>query len=150
MKRLIFALLAVLLVPALFAQEPASAADTADNAVAPARSAALQLAGAFSNDGYKIRDGFYFGSLEPGKSTVIEVNLFAGNEYWFCAAGLPPARKLAVHVFDEDGNPVEQQSYGEDANAAAGVVAAVSGKYFVKIELVEGEKAPFCFLYCYK
>lgn len=150
MKRLFPVLLAILLTTALHAQDAAPAADDATDAVAPARSAALQLAGAFSNDGYKIRDGYYFGTIEAGKSVVIEVNLFAGNEYWFCAAGLAPARKLAVTVFDEEGKPVEQQSYGEDANAAAGVVAAVSGKYFVKVSLVEGEKGPFCFVYCYK
>lgn len=152
MKR-IFLLLALALTAPLSAQDapPAPPApEEVESSEAPARAAALQLAGAFSNDGYKIRDGFYFGTLEPGKSAVIEVNLFAGNEYWFCAAGLAPARKLAVTVFDEEGKPVEQQSYGDEASAAAGVVAAASGKYFVKVSLVEGEKSPFCFLYCYK
>jgi hypothetical protein len=30
------------------------------------------------------------------------------------------------------------------------VVAPLSGKYFVKVTLQEGDKSPFCFLYCYK
>jgi hypothetical protein len=128
--------------------EPKPAAT--DGAEASTRSAALALAGAFSNDGYKIRDGFYFGELAPGKSVVIEVNLFAGNEYWFCAAANAPARKLGVKVYDENGKLVEQQAYEDGTSAAAGVVAVESGKYLVKITLAEGEKAPFCFLYCYK
>lgn len=147
MKRLSPLLLAITFAATLHAQEPATSANEAE---APARSAALELAGAFSNDGYKIRDGYFFTELEPGKSAVVEVNLFAGNEYWFCAAGVAPARRLAVKVYGEDGKPVEQQSYEDGANAAAGVVAEVSGKYFVRITLAEGEKSPVCFLYCYK
>ncbi len=94
MKRFFLVLLAS--ISLLHAQEasptpaPSTTPVTDTAAEASARSAALELAGAFSNDGYKIRDGYYFGALEPGKSTLIEVNLFAGNEYWFCAAGNAP------------------------------------------------------------
>jgi len=128
---------------------PKPAADSS-GAEALARSSALELAGAFSNDGYKIRDGFYFGELAPGKSVVVEVNLFAGNEYWFCAAANAPARKLGVKVYDEKGALVEQQYYAEGAKAASGIVAAESGRYLVKVTLAEGEKSPVCFIYCYK
>jgi hypothetical protein len=161
MKRLLFPILAIAAAAVLHAAPdkptptPATApastpAADASSAEAQARSAALELVGAFSNDGYKIRDGFYFGALEPDKGVVIEVNLFAGNEYWFCAAANEPARKIAVKVYDEDGAPVEQQYYSNGASAAAGVVAAVSGKYLVKVTLAEGGKSQFCFLYCYK
>ncbi|MDD5198689.1 MAG: hypothetical protein PHC88_02715 [Terrimicrobiaceae bacterium] len=152
MKRLFIPLLAVLIVATLRAGPPAATPTPAadDASEAQTRSAALELAGAFSNDGYKIRDGYYFGTLEPKKSAVIEVNLFAGDEYWFCAAGASPARKLTVRVYDENGRPVEQQSYGDGASAAAGVVASASGKYLVKVTLAEGETSPFTFLYCYK
>ena len=129
---------------------PTPAAADTSAAEPQARNAALELAGAFSNDGYKIRDGFYFGALEPKKSAIVEVNLFAGNEYWFCAAANDPARKVSVKVYDEKGRLVEQQAYDDGAKAAAGVVAAESGKYLVKITLVEGEASQFCFLYCYK
>lgn len=153
MKRFLFQTLAIVTAVALHA-EPAPApqppTDEAAGAEAQARAAALELAGAFSNDGYKIRDGFYFGDLDSKTSTVIEVNLFAGDEYWFCAAANAPARKIAVKVYDEEGNPVDQQFYSDGANAAAGVVAGISGKYLVKVSLVEGEKSRFCFLYAYK
>jgi hypothetical protein len=156
MKRLFFPILALVLTASLQADlatppaTPAPAGDASDSAEAQARSAALQLAGAFSNDGYKLRDGYYFGDLDPKKSTVIEVNLFAGDEYWFCAAANDPARKIAVEVYDEEGKPVEQQYYSDGANAAAGVVAGASGKFLVKVSLVEGEKSQFCFVYAYK
>lgn len=118
-----------------------------------ARSKALELAGAFSNDGYKIRDGYWSGELEPNKSKYLEVNLFAGNEYYFSAAMVSPARKIAVTVFDEDGKPVDPSNlelYDNGPVAAAGFVPDVSGRYFVKITLLEGEKSQFCLLYSYK
>ncbi len=161
MKRLFVPILALIAAAALSsgraqstpdAVPPAASAEDNDRAAAEAqaRSAALELAGAFSNDGYKIRDGFYFGDLDSKAGAVIEVNLFAGDEYWFCAAANAPARKIAVKVYDEEGKPVDQQYYSDDSKAAAGIVAATSGKYLVKVSLVEGEKSQFCFLYCYK
>ncbi len=136
--------------PAAATPAPTPQTDEAASAEAQARSAALELAGAFSNDGYKIRDGYYFGDLDAKKSVLIEVNLFAGDEYWFCAAANEPARKIDVKVYDEEGKPVEQQFYNDGSTAAAGIVAGVSGKYLVKISLAGGESSQFCFLYCYK
>jgi hypothetical protein len=121
-----------------------------DDADVSARSKALEVAGAFSNDGYKIRDGYWPGELEPDKPQFLEVNLFNGNEYWFCAAATAPARKIAVAVFDENGKPVDYQTYDNGAMAAAGFAPTVSGKYIVKLTLLEGEKSQFCLLYCYK
>lgn len=115
-----------------------------------ARSKALEVAGAFSNDGYKIRDGFWAGELEPNRPQILEVNLFGGNEYWFSAAAVPPARKIAVAVFDEAGKPVDFQTYDNGSMAAAGYIPELSGRYFVKLTLLEGEKSQFCLLYSYK
>lgn len=127
-------------------EPPASTSDTDVSA----RSKALELAGAFSNDGYKIRDGYWPGELETNRPQFLEVNLFAGNEYWFCAASTPPARKIAVAIFDEGGKPVDFQTYDNGSTAAAGYIPPVSGKYFVKLTLIEGEKSQFCLLYSYK
>lgn len=133
-------------------QADAQAAPAPDSAAAEAeaRSSVLDLAGAFSNDGYKIRDGFWFSGIEPDQSAIIQVNLFAGNEYWFCAAANAPATKIVVTVHDETGAVIDQQDYQDGPRAAAGVVAERSGPYLVKISLAPGEKGSFCLLYCYK
>ena len=114
------------------------------------RSKVLELAGAFANDGYKIRDGYWSGVLEPGKPQILEVNLFAGNAYWFCAAAMAPARKVSVTLFDENGRPVEGEVFQDGSTAAAGLLPDASGRYFVRLELVEGDKAEFCLVYSYK
>ncbi len=122
---------------------------TAGNEAA-ARRGALELAGAFSNDGYKIRDGFWFASVEADKPALLKVNLFAGNEYWFCVHGLPPAREVDVIIFDATGNVIDQQDYHDGTTAAVGVEPPVSGEYFVQVSLLAGDKSEFCLLYCYK
>lgn len=115
-----------------------------------ARSKVLELAGAFANDGYKVRDGFWSGVLEPGKPQILEVNLFAGNAYWFSAAALAPARKLSVTLFDENGRSVTGEIFQDGSTAAVGLLPDASGRYFVRLELVEGDKADFCLVYSYK
>ena len=127
----------------------ASALAETDQEVA-ARAVALELAGAFSNDGFKIRDGHWVGTLTPNESKVIAVNLYAGNDYWFSAGATDKAKKLAVEVFDETGAPVTTQIYNSGTKAAAGFPVTKSGQYFVRVRLAEGEAAGVCFLYSYK
>jgi len=138
-----FPVLLLLSASLLCAQEPAAQQTTA-------RSKVLELAGAFANDGYKVRDGFWAGTLEPGKPQFLEVNLFAGNSYWFSAAALAPARKLSVTLFDENGQPLEEEIFQDGQAAAAGLVPGVSGRYFVRLDLLEGDKSDFCVVYSYK
>ncbi len=117
---------------------------------AAARRGALELASAFSNDGYKIRDGFWYASIETGKPVVLKVNLFAGNEYWFCANVVAPGRALSVTVTDFEGYAVDQQDYTDATHTAAGVEPNVSGEYYIQVALTEGDKSAFCLLYTYK
>ena len=115
-----------------------------------ARKTALDLAGAFSNDGYKIRDGNWSGSIKPKESLIIQVNLYAGNAYWFSVGATAQAKKLAVTVYDETGQLIESEPYQDAGKAAAGFSPAASGCYYVKIQEMEGEAADFCLIYSYK
>ena len=145
MKRPLF----TLLLTATLALAPAFAAEESDDQV-NARKIALDLAGAFSNDGFKLRDGHWMGSFAPGKAMIHQVNLFAGNEYWFSLGATDKAKKVAVTIFDETGKPVSYEPYQDGASAAAGFSPAISGPYLVKVEVVEGAPAAFCLLYSYK
>ena len=115
-----------------------------------ARKDALDVAAAFSNDGFKIRDGHLCGTVKPHEHSLIAVNLYAGNQYWFSASATEPAKKIAVSVYDETGKQVNTDSYDNENKAAAGFAPASSGQYFVSIDLLEGEQSPFCFVYSYK
>ncbi len=115
-----------------------------------ARKVALDLAGAFSNDGFKTRDGHWCGVIKPHEHALIAVNLYAGNQYWFSVGATPTAKKLAVDVYDETGKRVQTESYNADQKAAAGFSPANSGQYYIRVSLSEGDESSVCFVYSYK
>jgi hypothetical protein len=115
-----------------------------------ARQVALELAGAFANDGFKLRDGHWAGTLAPGEIKIVAVNLYAGNGYWFSAGATEKAKKVAMDVFDETGAPVVAETFNSGTKAAVGFSVSKSGQYFVRVRLEEGEAAGVCFLYSYR
>jgi hypothetical protein len=110
----------------------------------------LDLTGAFSNDGFKLRDGHWTGTIKPQERALVAVNLFAGNQYWFSAAANTKAKKIAVEVYDESGKPMVTETYNSGDRASAGFSPTTSGQYFVSIGLLEGEATTFCLVYSYK
>lgn len=115
-----------------------------------ARKAALELAGAFSNDGFKMRDGHWCGTIKPHEHALIAVNLYAGNQYWFTAGAIAPAKKIAINVYDEAGKQVSTETYNTGERAAAGFSPTSSGQYYISVELTEGGESSVCFIYSYK
>jgi hypothetical protein len=116
-----------------------------------ARKNALELAGAFTNDGFKLRDGYWSGQIKTGEGKLIQVNLYAGNEYYFSVAGAGKAKKLGLNVYDETGAPITiEEPYQEGSTAAVGFSPTASGPYYIKVEELEGDAAAFCLVCSYK
>jgi hypothetical protein len=110
----------------------------------------LDLTGAFSNEGFKLRDGHWAGQIKPSERALIAVNLYAGNQYWFSAAAAnAKAKKIAVDLYDESGKPLTTENYSEGEKASAGFSPTTSGQYFVAVS-VEGEPSTVCLVYSYK
>ena len=126
----------------------AARADT--DAEVSARRDALDVAGAFSNDGFKIRDGHWCGAVKPHDHALVAVNLYAGNQYWFSVGATESAKKIAVSVYDEVGKQMTTENYNSGEKAAAGFSPVNSGQYFVSVDLLEGEEGTFCLVYSYK
>jgi hypothetical protein len=125
------------------------AAPESDTEVA-AHKAALDLAGAFSNEGFKMRDGHWAGTIKPHDHALIAVNLYAGNQYWFSVGATDAAKKLSINVYDETGKLVQTEPYNEGEKAAAGFSPTSSGQYYVMVDLVEGNEGSVCLVYSYK
>ncbi len=115
-----------------------------------ARKVALDLAGAFSNDGFKLRDGHWSGPIKKGEQALVAVNLYAGNQYWFSVGASPTTKKFTVQLFDESGKPLTAESYEDEEKAAAGFAPTISGQYFVAITPADGEASTYCLVYSYK
>src|SRR5258707_15065451 len=103
-----------------------------------ARKDALDLAAAFSNDGFKVRDGYWCGVAKPHDHSLVAVNLYAGNQYWFSAGATEPAKKIEVTVYDEAGKKETTDSYYKGGRSAAGFWPAKHGQEFVSGALMEG------------
>ena len=133
----------------ILAATPVFSAGESDSEV-NAHKAALDLAGAFSNEGFKIRDGHWAGTIKPHDHALIAVNLYAGNQYWFSVGATDAAKKLSVNVYDESGKLVQTESYNEGEKAAAGFSPTNSGQYYVMVDLVDGNESSVCLVYSYK
>ena len=120
------------------------------NSEVEAHKTATGVAGAFTNDGFKLRDGHWAGPIAKGKPLLIQVNLYAGNQYWFTVGTAPAAKEVAVTVYDESGKALHVEPYAEDGKAAAGFSPEASGPYFIKVEVKEGTPTTFCLIYSYK
>ena len=110
----------------------------------------IDLAGAFQNDGFKIRDGNFLGQISKDHSQIVAVNLYSGNAYWFTASTGQKTDKLKVSLFDDSGKPVTYMPYQAGPRAAAGFSPDASGLYYVKVALEDGQPATFCLIYSYK
>ncbi len=134
---------------ALFAAAVFAWAQTDDEVEAHRQ--ALDLTGAYTNEGFKLRDGHWAGKIKPAERAVIAVNLYAGNQYWFSvAAANDKAKKVAVEIYDEAGKPMTSENYNEGERASAGFSPVTSGQYFVAVSLVEGDPSTICLVYSYK
>jgi hypothetical protein len=133
-----------------FMLETSIALHAETDAEVAARKDALDIAGAFSNEGFKIRDGHWCGVVKPHDHALVAVNLYAGNQYWFSVGATEPVKKIGVTVYDEAGKQVTTESYDNGDKAAAGFSPTNSGQYFVSVDLIEGEQGSFCLVYSYK
>ena len=114
-----------------------------------ARKDALELAGAFGNDGFKIRDGHSCGMLKAHDHALIAVNLYAGNQYWFSVGTTEPLKKVGISLYDEAGNQMTTENFSEGDKAAAGFAPENSGQYFVSVDSADQEGS-YCLVYSYK
>jgi len=146
-RLLIFLLTVTAALTSWGAPEPANALSDTE---VKTRASALEVAGAFSNEGFKNRDGHTFGKIAAKEPKFIQVNLYSGNQYWFIAAAASPAKKIAVTIFDEKGKFVPSEPYENNTQAAAGFSPQISGPYIIRVEELEGEPSTFCLLYSYK
>ncbi len=115
-----------------------------------ARANVLELAGAFSNDGFKLRDGHHTAMVDPANSQLLVVNLYAGNDYWFLAGAGNNEERVQIEVFDNEGRLLESEPYEAPGRAAAGLKPVRSGRHYIRIQRPEGAPAPVCFLYTYR
>lgn len=114
------------------------------------RSRALELAADGKSQGYALRDGFWSGTLEMDRPVVLAVQLFAWNDYLFSAAHTDPGSRIRVSIFDRWGYQAGSNESINETSATARISAVRSDRYYIRLELTEGDKAEACVVYSYK
>jgi hypothetical protein len=137
----------------LCAASLASAWGTEPTTVTPVpglRPRLYDIAGALGNEGFKVRDGAWRGVLQGRKPQRLAVNLFSGNQYWFCVATSATGETPSLSLRGPSGEMVELVPFEKDGVAAAGVTAAATGRYVLEIDGSGPGSRDFCLLYLFK
>ena len=132
------------------AETPAKTASAEENTASGLRPRIYDLAGVLGNEGFKVRDGAWMGSMKGDKPKRLAVNLFAGNEYWFVGATSEPGEVPAISLRDPAGRPAETVRFDKDGIAAVGVTAAVTGRYILEFRGSAAGSREFCLIYLFK
>lgn len=119
---------------------------------------ALDLLGRLVNSGFRVRDEVWEVSLKPKKIELLQLTLFAGNQYWFAVAASAPAERLKLGLYDNEGSPIALDLWKDDRNLpgariAGGLIVTHSGNYYIGIELIEEENkeaVPASLVYAYQ
>ena len=127
-----------------------SATDAAKSDAVHLRARALEFAGALSNEGFNLRDGFWAGRVSSVAPRLLAVNLFAGNCYWFCVATPPGSAAPRLAIYDSRGNPLKTTSCLEPGLEAASLTPATTGEYFVEVSSTGAAPTEFCLLYLFR
>ena len=127
-----------------------NAGPVSSDAVVTCRRAAFELAGAWTNGGFRLRERSWAGTLPADGPALARVNLLAGNRYWFTAATNAASTTLSLTIYSDSGAPVTSDNYQDGPVAAAGFAPPASGSYIIGISESNGTPVPFCLIYSYK
>ena len=105
-----------------------------------ARAWAILAAEPYVKQGFHVREDYWPGELASGERKSVRQQLFKGNEYWFWLGTEEERAKVSVHIYNSDGELVEEpDSWARGHLAAAHVIPKATGSYYI---IVSVEKSP--------
>lgn len=119
------------------------------------RSAALEAAVPLlelKKNPFILRETWWDGMLKEKEQKLIEHQLFKRNEYWFWVGCSQSCAKVNIHIYDQNGNLVEDEAWEKGNVAAARVIPEASGTYYVRVFLESSDELPaeWAVIYAYR
>jgi len=102
-----------------------------------ALSYALEAAQPYVSQGFTVREDYWGGTLDAGKTKTLVQQLFRGNEYWFWLGGDVRNSSPDVHIYDSTGSLAEAEHWKKPQMAAARIVPTKSGTYYVTVDVAK-------------
>lgn len=103
---------------------------------------------------FVLRESYWNGTIEPGKSKLIQVQLYARNDYQFWMAVPSIDAGITLNIYDGEGKivPGETAQYDETNIASVMVAPEVTGVYYVRIGLKTTIEKPqdWAVIYAYR
>lgn len=144
-----YRLLQLLAIAILLASPVVAQAPPTDD-VLQSRANVIELAHAFTDEGFIVRDGFWRTELKPGEEQICGLQLFANVDYWICL-GAGVNAEVDMALFSSGALPVPvHERIQEPSRAAIRVRPKRSGTFYLKLRSVRGEGGRVCVTYCYK
>ena len=132
----------------LGAMAPSLLRATVDDALSFAYEAALP----YYKQGFSIRKDAWGGDLGVKEKKAVSSQLFKGNDYWFLMATDLKGASLSVHIYDDQGNLVEAESWQKGRFAGARVNPKTTGTFFAIVQILKSpeDRTPWALVYGYK
>jgi len=113
---------------------------------------AIQAMDPYVKQGYIIRDDQWGGDLGLREQKAIPHTLFRGNDYWFCMGSDGENARVAIHLYDSRGKLAENDSWQRSRFAAARILPAATGTYYIIVEVTASpkERTNWAMVYGYK
>jgi hypothetical protein len=117
-----------------------------------ALSFSLEAAEPYVKEGFTVREDYWGGDLGVKERKPIVHQLFKGNEYWFWMGTDHSNAKVSVHIYDDEGNLAELESWQKQHFAAARIIAKKTGTYYliVEVEKSDIERTHWALAYGYR
>jgi hypothetical protein len=138
----------VVIALALAAWSPSLVHATVDDALSFAYEAALP----YYKQGFSIRKDAWGGDLGVREKKAVSSQLFKGNNYWFLMATDVKGATLSVHIYDDNGNLVDAESWQKGRFAGARVSPKATGTIFAIVQILKSpeDRTPWALVYGYK
>ncbi len=106
----------------------------------------------YVKQGYTVRDDQWGGDLGVKEEKAIPHTLFKGNDYWFVMGTDVDGAKISIHVYDNRGKLVENDSWQKGRFAAARVKPPATGTFYIVVEVSSSpaERTHWAMVYAYK
>jgi hypothetical protein len=135
MKRLLLSIAAVvsLLAPV--------AAQAQDAWLRQVRTQLVTAGQVFEAGGYELTHRIYTGSLNDGRSEMVELDLAVGMEYQIMGACDADCSDLDLTLYDGNGNEIDSDLLDDDVPVVS-VVVSRSGRFRLRVSMAECSQEP--------